>query len=74
MDSFAIARDGEMHEATRRVLSVLLRQVKPETFLSWLYSEHDFFFFFLAHTHPREKCLDSLLDKYFKSLPILYQI
>ena len=28
VDSFAIARDSEMHEATRRVLSVLLRQVK----------------------------------------------
>uniref|UniRef100_A0A803NZH4 Pyrophosphate--fructose 6-phosphate 1-phosphotransferase subunit beta n=1 Tax=Cannabis sativa TaxID=3483 RepID=A0A803NZH4_CANSA len=27
VDSFAIARDGEMHEATRRVLSVLLRQI-----------------------------------------------
>jgi len=28
VDSFAIARDSEMHEATRRILSVLLRQVK----------------------------------------------
>lgn len=27
IDSFAAARDGEMHEATRRILSVLLRQV-----------------------------------------------
>lgn len=27
VDSFAIARDSEMHEATRRVLSVLLRQI-----------------------------------------------
>ncbi|EXB77024.1 Cell division cycle protein 48-like protein [Morus notabilis] len=27
VDSFAVARDGEMHEATRRVLSVLLRQI-----------------------------------------------
>ncbi|CAI9086844.1 OLC1v1020763C2 [Oldenlandia corymbosa var. corymbosa] len=27
VDSFAIARDGETHEATRRVLSVLLRQI-----------------------------------------------
>ncbi|PON52154.1 Spastin [Parasponia andersonii] len=27
VDSFAISRDGEMHEATRRVLSVLLRQI-----------------------------------------------
>lgn len=28
VDSFAVARDSEMHEATRRILSVLLRQVK----------------------------------------------
>ncbi|KAF8409613.1 hypothetical protein HHK36_005691 [Tetracentron sinense] len=28
VDSFAAARDNEMHEATRRILSVLLRQVK----------------------------------------------
>lgn len=27
VDSFAVARDSEMHEATRRILSVLLRQV-----------------------------------------------
>ncbi|GLT72662.1 hypothetical protein SLA2020_445720 [Shorea laevis] len=27
IDSFAIARDSEMHEATRRILSVLLRQI-----------------------------------------------
>ncbi|KAL3521914.1 hypothetical protein ACH5RR_014748 [Cinchona calisaya] len=27
VDSFAVARDGETHEATRRVLSVLLRQI-----------------------------------------------
>ncbi|KAL9243486.1 hypothetical protein vseg_017367 [Gypsophila vaccaria] len=27
VDSFAIARDSEMHEATRRILSVLLRQI-----------------------------------------------
>ncbi|KAI5672982.1 hypothetical protein M9H77_13346 [Catharanthus roseus] len=27
VDSFALARDGETHEATRRVLSVLLRQI-----------------------------------------------
>lgn len=27
IDSFAAARDSEMHEATRRILSVLLRQV-----------------------------------------------
>ncbi|CAN0899103.1 VCP-like ATPase, partial [Linum grandiflorum] len=27
VDSFAVTRDGEMHEATRRILSVLLRQV-----------------------------------------------
>ncbi|XP_007026191.2 PREDICTED: katanin p60 ATPase-containing subunit A1 isoform X1 [Theobroma cacao] len=27
VDAFAIARDGEIHEATRRVLSVLLRQI-----------------------------------------------
>lgn len=27
IDSFAISRDSEMHEATRRVLSVLLRQI-----------------------------------------------
>ncbi|XP_028773865.1 fidgetin-like protein 1 [Neltuma alba] len=27
IDSFAAARDGEMHEATRRILSVLLRQI-----------------------------------------------
>lgn len=27
MDSLAVARDSEMHEATRRMLSVLLRQV-----------------------------------------------
>ncbi|KAK7303349.1 hypothetical protein RJT34_14252 [Clitoria ternatea] len=27
VDSFAVARDGEMHEATRRILSVLLRQI-----------------------------------------------
>ncbi|KAI5447143.1 uncharacterized protein LOC127077392 [Lathyrus oleraceus] len=27
IDSFAAARDGEMHEATRRLLSVLLRQI-----------------------------------------------
>lgn len=27
VDSFAIARDNEMHEATRRILSVLLRQI-----------------------------------------------
>lgn len=27
IDSFAAARDNEMHEATRRILSVLLRQV-----------------------------------------------
>ncbi|KAG5005672.1 hypothetical protein JHK82_023654 [Glycine max] len=26
IDSFAAARDNEMHEATRRILSVLLRQ------------------------------------------------
>lgn len=30
VDSLAISRDSEMHEATRRILSVLLRQVKPE--------------------------------------------
>lgn len=30
VDSFATARDGETHEATRRLLSVLLRQVKIE--------------------------------------------
>ena len=29
IDSFAVARDSEMHEATRRILSVLLRQVNP---------------------------------------------
>ena len=29
IDSFAVARDNEMHEATRRILSVLLRQVNP---------------------------------------------
>ena len=28
VDAFATARDGEIHEATRRILSVLLRQVK----------------------------------------------
>lgn len=28
VDSFATARGGEIHEATRRILSVLLRQVK----------------------------------------------
>lgn len=27
VDSFAVARDSEMHEATRRILSVLLRQI-----------------------------------------------
>ncbi|EEF43805.1 26S proteasome regulatory subunit 7 isoform X1 [Ricinus communis] len=27
VDSFAVARDNEMHEATRRILSVLLRQI-----------------------------------------------
>ncbi|KAL4628278.1 hypothetical protein ACB092_05G225600 [Castanea dentata] len=27
IDSFAVARDSEMHEATRRILSVLLRQI-----------------------------------------------
>ncbi|CAN0899102.1 Protein CdcH, partial [Linum grandiflorum] len=27
VDSFAVTRDGEMHEATRRILSVLLRQI-----------------------------------------------
>ncbi|KXG30792.1 katanin p60 ATPase-containing subunit A1 [Sorghum bicolor] len=27
VDSFAIARDSEMHEATRRILSVILRQI-----------------------------------------------
>ncbi|XVF87795.1 hypothetical protein PTKIN_Ptkin18bG0149600 [Pterospermum kingtungense] len=27
VDAFAIARDGEIHEATRRILSVLLRQI-----------------------------------------------
>jgi hypothetical protein len=27
IDSFAAARDNDMHEATRRMLSVLLRQV-----------------------------------------------
>lgn len=27
VDSFAVTRDNEMHEATRRILSVLLRQV-----------------------------------------------
>ncbi|KAJ1280976.1 hypothetical protein BS78_04G273500 [Paspalum vaginatum] len=27
VDSFAMARDGEMHEATRRILSVILRQI-----------------------------------------------
>ncbi|GLU15586.1 hypothetical protein SLE2022_320630 [Rubroshorea leprosula] len=27
IDSFAVARDAEMHEATRRILSVLLRQI-----------------------------------------------
>ncbi|KAG2684375.1 hypothetical protein I3760_10G073900 [Carya illinoinensis] len=27
IDSFAVARDNEMHEATRRILSVLLRQI-----------------------------------------------
>lgn len=30
VDSFATARDGETHEATRRLLSVLLRQVLLE--------------------------------------------
>lgn len=29
VDSFAASRDKEMHEATRRILSVILRQVKP---------------------------------------------
>lgn len=29
MDSLAVTRDAEIHEATRRILSVLLRQVKP---------------------------------------------
>lgn len=28
VDAFAVARDAEIHEATRRILSVLLRQVK----------------------------------------------
>lgn len=31
VDSFAISRDSDMHEATRRVLSVLLRQVKLDS-------------------------------------------
>ncbi|GAU25760.1 hypothetical protein TSUD_222170 [Trifolium subterraneum] len=31
IDSFAAARDNDMHEATRRILSVLLRQKETET-------------------------------------------
>ena len=29
VDSFAASRDNDMHEATRRILSVILRQVRP---------------------------------------------
>lgn len=31
VDSFAIARDSDIHEATRRMLSVLLRQVNQSS-------------------------------------------
>lgn len=62
MDSLAVARDSEIHEATRRVLSVLLRQVKLGFGISLLLTEH----VYLLRMHTRKKsmskgkCLGSL--------------
>ena len=36
VDALATARDSDMHEATRRLLSVLLREVRGETLYLWL--------------------------------------
>lgn len=55
MDSLAVARDSEMHEATRRVLSVLLRQVKLGFGINLLLTKH--VYLLSMHARKRNQCL-----------------
>ncbi|XP_020977437.1 26S protease regulatory subunit 6A homolog B-like isoform X2 [Arachis ipaensis] len=66
IDSFAAARDNEMHEATRRILSVLLRQ---ESILQIDGFEQDKKVVVIAATNRKEDLDPALISRFDTMIP-----
>jgi hypothetical protein len=61
IDSFAAARDNDMHEATRRMLSVLLRQVNVIAYCFMMHN--DILYIFIAEVVGLITTYNFLYDK-----------